>query len=103
MARTLRCPTDPAAISWKMGYPYAVRWLGVAGGVHGLRSFDPHCPMLFLYGERKPIMFHSRAWLERLASRPANRVAGFRTGHWIMVQDPEGFNGAVRDWLEKTG
>ena len=102
MARTLRCPTDQSAISWKMGYPYAVRWLGAAGGVHGLRSFEPQCPMLFLYGERKPLMFHSRAWLERLAARPANRVAGFATGHWIMVQDPRGFNEALLSWLAQT-
>jgi pimeloyl-ACP methyl ester carboxylesterase len=100
MARTLRCPTDQAMISSKMGYPYAVRWLGAAGGVRGLRAVDPHCPMLFLYGERKPIMFHSRAWLERLAARPANRVIAFRTGHWIMVQDQAGFNEAVLGWLD---
>jgi len=100
MARTFRCPTDQAAISWKMGYPYAVRWLGVAGGVRGLRTFEPHCPMLFLYGERKPLMFHSRAWLERLAARPANRVVAFRTGHWIMVQDATGFNHALLSWLD---
>jgi cis-3-alkyl-4-acyloxetan-2-one decarboxylase len=102
MARTLRCPTEQAAIHANMGYPYAVRWLGVAGGVHGLRTFDPQCPMLFLYGERKPLMFHSRAWLERLASRPANRVAAFKTGHWIMVQDPAGFNATVLSWLAET-
>jgi len=102
LARAFRCPTEQASISWKMGYPYAVRWLGVAGGVRGLRAFEPHCPMLFLYGEKKPFMFHSRAWLERLTAQPRNRVVAFKTGHWIMVQDPEGFNAAVRDWLAKT-
>lgn len=99
LARTVGCPTNPASITWKMGYPYAVHWLGIAGGLGGLREYDPRCPMLFLYGERKPFMFHSRAWLERVAARPGNRAVAFDTGHWIMVQDPARFNEAVLAWL----
>ncbi|MGQ0656274.1 MAG: alpha/beta fold hydrolase, partial [Betaproteobacteria bacterium] len=70
MARLLRCPTDRRTIGWQMGYPYAVRWLGAAGGVRGLRVFNPHCPMLFMYGEKKPFMFHSHAWAAELGARP---------------------------------
>jgi pimeloyl-ACP methyl ester carboxylesterase len=99
MARLLRCPTDRRGIGWQMGYPYAVRWLGAAGGVRGLRVFDPHCPMLFMYGEKKPLMFHSRAWAQALAARPGCRSIAFPTGHWIMVSRMREFNEALLAWL----
>ena len=102
MARLLRCPTDPKTIRAQMGYPYALRWLGVAGGFRGVRVFEPRCPMLFIYGEKKPLMFHSRAWAERLAAQKGNRVIAFPTGHWIMVTRREAFNEAVRTWLAET-
>lgn len=99
MARAMRCPTDPRTIGAHMGYPYALRWLGAAGGLPGLKVFKPTCPMLFLYGERKPVMFHSRAWAERLAAQPGCRVMAFPTGHWIMIQRPNDFNDTLLAWL----
>lgn len=99
MARAMRCPTDPSTIGAHMGYPYAMRWLGAAGGLPGLKVFKPHCPMLFLYAERKPVMFHSRPWAERLAAQPGCRVVAFPTGHWIMIQQPAQFNNALLAWL----
>lgn len=102
MARLLRCPTDPKTIGAQMAYPYAVRWLGAAGGFHGLRVFKPEVPMLFVYGEKKPVMFHSRAWAERVAAQKGNRVIAFPTGHWIMVTRREAFNDALRTWLAET-
>ena len=95
MARLIRVPPG-REVRAQMGYPYAMRWFGVAGGFRDLRVFKPNCPMLFLYGERKPVMFHSRAWAERVESR------AFPTGHWIMVQQPGELNAALLDWLERT-
>ena len=102
MARLLRCPTDPKTIGAQMGYPYAVRWLGAAGGFHHLRVFKPEVPMLFVYGEKKPLMFHSRSWAERVAMREGNRMIAFPTGHWIMVTRRQAFNDALRTWLAET-
>ena len=59
-------------------------------------------PMLFLNGERKPFMFHSQAWLDKIAARPHSRVLGFPTGHWVMVGRREAFNEAVKTWLAET-
>jgi pimeloyl-ACP methyl ester carboxylesterase len=101
MARLLRCPTDRSAIGSQMAYPYAVRWFGEAGGFKKLRVFNPEVPMLFMYGEKKPVMFHSRTWAERLAHAP-NRVVAFPTGHWIMVTRRAAFNDALRSWLAET-
>ena len=102
MARALHCPADPQTINASMGYPYAVSWLGVAGGVGGLRLFKPHCPMLYIYGERKPFMFHSQAWIDRLASRPDSRVLGLATGHWVMIGCKRQFNETLLAWLGAT-
>jgi len=102
MARLLGCPTDRDRVGAHMAYPYAVRWFGEAGGFKGLRVFKPEVPMLFLYAQKKPVMFHSRAWLEQLASRERNRVIGFPTGHWIMVTRRDAFNEALRSWLADT-
>jgi len=102
MARAIRCPADSRAIGSRMGYPYAMRWLGAAGGLDGLRAFDPRCPMLYIYGEHKPFMFHSRAWAERLAAQPGSRVMGLATGHWVMVSRRQEFNDALLAWLGET-
>jgi cis-3-alkyl-4-acyloxetan-2-one decarboxylase len=102
MARLLRCPTDPRTIHSRMGYPYALRWFGVAGGLKNLKTFEPRTPMLFIYGERKPFMFHSQAWAERLAARPQSRVIGLPTGHWVMIGREREFNDAVAEWLRDS-
>ncbi|MCD6042838.1 MAG: hypothetical protein K0R40_2441 [Burkholderiales bacterium] len=99
LARVIGCPTDPAAIGSQMGYAYAVRWLGVAGGLPRLRVFEPQVPMLYVFGERKPFMFHSSAWVERVAAGPRNRVVGIASGHWIMVERCAEFNAALLAWL----
>jgi pimeloyl-ACP methyl ester carboxylesterase len=102
MARAIRCPTDARTIGSQMGYPYAMRWLGAAGGLDRLKAFQPHVPMLFVYGERKPFMFHSHAWAERLAARPQSRVMAFASGHWIMIERPREFDDALLAWLGET-
>jgi cis-3-alkyl-4-acyloxetan-2-one decarboxylase len=102
MAAAMRCPAPPQAIGAQMGYPYAVQWFGVMGGFGAVRPFDPAVPMLYLYGQRKPFMFHSQAWLEALAQRPGSRAVGLRTGHWVMLDKPEDFNAELARWLAET-
>jgi cis-3-alkyl-4-acyloxetan-2-one decarboxylase len=99
MARTAEAPADAASISAQMGYPYYVQWAGARRGYRQAKSFKPACPMLFIFGKRKPFMFHSTAWSEEVASRPGSRVLAFDSGHWVMVSKPAEFNQAVADWL----
>ena len=103
MAHRMRCRTEPASIRWTMNYPYAMQWFGLLGGFRGAAPIDPACPLLYLYGERKPFMFHSPQWLERVAARPGSAVQGFRSGHWVMVDQAEAFNQLVRAWLDGAG
>ncbi len=100
MARALRCPTDPAGMHAGMNYPY---WLTWSGGLKRSLTVAPTCPVLYLYGERKPAMFHSPRWLERVRALPGGEVRGFHTGHWIMTRAPQDFHEAVRGWLARTG
>jgi pimeloyl-ACP methyl ester carboxylesterase len=102
MAKALRCPAEPSRIHAGMGYPYDIQWTGSHGSYrHGL-PFDPPCPMLYLYGARKPFHFHSAEWAQALARWPGSRVLPMHTGHWVMCQEPQAFNAAVASWLEAT-
>ena len=96
MAAALRCPGELARVGSRMGYPYYLQW---AGRLRRTSTFVPACPMLFIYGRRKPFMFHSTEWAAEVASRPGNRVLAFDTGHWVMVAAREPFNRAVAEWL----
>lgn len=102
MAAKLRAPAEPQDISAGQGWPYAVQWLGVAGGFGRLRTFAPTVPMLFIHGQRKPMRFHSSNWADRIAARPGSQVLGLPTGHWVMLQRPAEFHMAISHWLRET-
>ncbi len=97
MARAARAPAPPARITAQMGYPYYVQW--ILRGYGSARLYKPACPMLFVYGRRKPFMFHSTGWVDEVAAQPGSRVIAFDCGHWVMTQRPDEFNQAVLQWL----
>jgi len=100
MARWLRAPSAPDTIGARMNYPYAAM---LGGGFRGARPLRFAGPMLFVYGTRKPFLFHAPAWAERLAAAPGSVVHGLPTGHWVMTHRPEAFNRIVEDWLDGSG
>jgi cis-3-alkyl-4-acyloxetan-2-one decarboxylase len=102
MARSIGNRNAPETMAWQMNYPYAMRWLGVAGGFAGLAKVKLHCPTLFIYGKRKPFMFHSAKWLDAVAATPGGKSVGFESGHWMMMHQPALFNQAVREWLDSV-
>lgn len=65
--RSIPCPTDPKTVVSKMNYPYWIQWTRAAGGYPAAEAIQPTCPMLFIYGEHKPAMFHSKEWAEELS------------------------------------
>lgn len=104
MARWLYCPSPQAHMHGGMNYPYAMAWLGTAGGLKAaLPVAQLPMPMLFLYGSRKPFMFQSPRWLADLAARPGCAVVALRCGHWVMTAKPAEFHAAVRGWLDGQG
>jgi cis-3-alkyl-4-acyloxetan-2-one decarboxylase len=109
MARRLRAPASrdhPQRIGAQMNYPYDIAWTGSHGSFKAARPLSPGLPggpMLYLYGRRKPFMFHSPAWVQALQERPACAVEAFDTGHWVMVEAPQRFTQTVATWLERLG
>lgn len=102
MAAWLRVPVPADQVRARMGHPYWITWTGAAGSYRAARPFaadEPGVPMLFVYGRRKPFLFHSRAWAQALAARPGCRVVEMPTGHWVMVDDPAGWQRVLQDWL----
>jgi pimeloyl-ACP methyl ester carboxylesterase len=93
MAGWLRAPGSLASIGGHMNYPYHVQW------TQGYRSrpFQPSAPMLFVFGQRKPFMFHSDSWARALATRPKCAVESLHCGHWVS-RAPE-FNSLALTWL----
>jgi pimeloyl-ACP methyl ester carboxylesterase len=102
MARAMRCRSDPAFIGAQMNYPYHVAWFRSHGSFRGAVRVEPFSPMLYIYGQRKPFMFHSRRWLDKIAAMPGCAAHGLDTGHWVMSQKPAEFNQLVSDWLAHT-
>ncbi len=99
VAKGLQCKAEPKHIHARMNYPYAIRWLRVLGTFDGLQQVNPPCPFFYAYGRKKPFMFHSSTWLEKMSVRPHNMVREFNSGHWVMVDKADEFNNAVSSWL----
>lgn len=102
MARCLGCPSPQASMHSRMGYPYFMHWFGGRRSYRRnghVQPFLPSCPMLFIYGRDKPLMFHANTWTEKLLRSPGNEVVEFDTGHWVMSAQPERFNQVVGNWL----
>ncbi len=99
MVRALRCPADPQFVDSRMNYPYYIEWTGAHGSYRSVVRFEPSVPMLFVYGRRKPFLFHTQAWAEALAARPGSQVHALETGHWVMTEAPRQFNQLVQTWL----
>jgi len=97
MARAIRCPSDPRFIDSRMDYPYYNTWF--KSQAHDMVRFEPSWPVLFIYGSRKPFMFHSPSWAKALPLRQGSETQAFDTGHWVMSQQPERFNQVVAAWL----
>jgi pimeloyl-ACP methyl ester carboxylesterase len=103
MARRSQRPGDLQFVSSRMNYPYYLEYFGGAESLpKQMHAFKPACPMLFVYGRRKPMRFHTQAWLDELKARAGNRVEEFDTGHWVMLAQPERFNQVAGEWLSAT-
>ena len=101
MARILHAPGDPRFIDSRMDFPYYILWMKAYGSYRRMVRFEPAVPMLFVFGKRKPFLFHTPGWADALAARPGSEVHGLDTNHWVMAQRPQEFNEIVGAWLSK--
>lgn len=95
IARWAAAPGDAATVGAHMNYPYHVQW--TKG--YGSQPFVPQCPVLFVYGSRKPFMFHSAEWLAAVRATPRGQVLALKTGHWVMHEASAAFNDVALHWL----
>jgi pimeloyl-ACP methyl ester carboxylesterase len=102
VAKGLQCKAESQHIHSRMNYPYAIRWLRTLGTFDGLKQVNPECPFFYAYGRKKPFMFQSPVWQEKMAALPNNIVREFNSGHWVMVDKADEFNAAVSEWLTAT-
>lgn len=79
--------------------PHVIAWLRASNPVPGALPFKLRWPMLYIYGKRKPFPFHTRSFEAAVQSKPDSKVIAFRSGHWVMREQPEAFNNAVMGWL----
>ncbi len=99
MARAIKAPAPSNQVHAGMNYPYDILWTGSHGSYRDAHVVELACPLLFIYGTRKPFMFHSPAWAAGLAREPGCDVVAVDAGHWVMKDDPAAVNEAVVRWL----
>lgn len=83
----------------RLQLPHVINWLRASHPTAGALPFKLRWPMLYIYGKRKPFPFHTRSFEAAVQSKPDSRVVAFRSGHWVMREQPEAFNSAVFGWL----
>ncbi|MEJ2384945.1 MAG: alpha/beta hydrolase [Xanthomonadales bacterium] len=92
-----------ARIRSRFGYLYFYFWrnLLLPWKRAGLLSrYRPSGPVLYLWGARKPLMFHSPRWLEIVAASGgrAEGIAG--AGHWLMESHADAVNERLRAFFD---
>jgi cis-3-alkyl-4-acyloxetan-2-one decarboxylase len=97
MAKALKAPASSETFGAQQNYPYVMQW---RGGFRDAVNLEPQCPFLYLYGERKPFMFHSARWLTTVTATPNGKVIALSTGHWVMKEQRDEFNSSVLSWLQ---
>ncbi|MEO8401602.1 MAG: alpha/beta hydrolase [Gammaproteobacteria bacterium] len=97
LVRLLPCKSDLQYISACMNYPYYLRAFTDSLNKAPLPIIS--CPMLFIYGTKKPFLFHSKPWVDHLSKQKGNQVIALDTSHWVMIDEPEKFNQSVEAWL----
>lgn len=103
VGRIVRVPSrQQAAIRSHYNYLYYYYWRNTLlprrrRGL--LLRYRPRCPVMYLYGENKPVMFHSPRWLE-IVEESGGYVEGVAgAGHWLMETHAEQVNERLQDWF----
>ena len=93
-----RLPRPFKAIKVRMCYPYLQIWLDIFMGRNVHPRF-PDVPVLYLFGTRKNVLFHSPSFLRRLDDTAGCRWRSFDCGHWLMHYEADGVADEVLHFL----
>lgn len=102
VARGVKVPARQLAdVRARSNYLYYYFWRGMllpSARANLLNRYRPKCPVLFLYGDRKPVMFHSARWLTMVEQTGGKTICVNGAGHWFMESHPEIVNDAIAQW-----
>ena len=102
---------DIESITARMGYPYYHVYFGKVGispkegYPYNLSTDNPNFrPTYFAYGRAKGVMFHDFSSLEQLRDLESKgcKVEVFKSDHWIQVEQAQGLNWSLHEWLDET-
>ena len=103
VAKVIRVPSRQRAnLRSRYNYPYYYLWRNTLLpwlNRRLLSRYRPQCPVLFLWGERKPMMFHSKKWLKIVADSGGRAEGIPGAGHWFMETHPDLVNERLRNWF----
>jgi len=88
----------PSEVTVDKFYPYYYLWKGILSKTL-IEPAYPRCPVLFMYGTKKNVMFHDDSFITQLKKSDTNRVVSLDAGHWFMVEKPEATVQNIREFL----
>ena len=83
-----------------ISYPYYYYWRAWLRGKLPVLTGPLTHPTLFVYGEEKPIQFHSASFLDSVSATPGGHVEAFRAGHWFVLTHADQLNTVLLAWLQ---
>lgn len=103
VARVVRVPARQRQTARsRYNYLYFYLWRALLLPWHRnklLRRYTPRCPVLYFYGKRKPVMFHSDRWLKTVKESGGDYFGVEGAGHWLMESHPDTVNEKLRGWF----
>jgi cis-3-alkyl-4-acyloxetan-2-one decarboxylase len=103
VGRAIRVPKrQRAKLRSRCNYPYFYLWRNLLLPWHRgklLGGYRPRRPLLFLWGARKPVMFHSAKWLRIVAEAGGRAEAVEGAGHWLMETHAALVNEQLAAWF----
>lgn len=81
-------------------YIYYNFWKMMITNRNVLKPVNPTCPVLFMYGRKKRILFHSTAFVDYLTDKGyPNKILGFDAGHWFQLVYPKEVSDEIRAFI----
>jgi len=94
---------DLKNMKWQMNYLYPSYWLQFFKGDLRKEFYIPKVPLLYLFGEQKYFMLHTKKWLRKIEKGKQSSVIGLKKcGHWLMLDKPDEVNFMINDWLKTS-
>jgi len=102
-ARMLKVPERQASsLHSRCNYPYFYFWRSTLlpwARSRLLGRYEPKCPVLFIYGGNKPLMFHTDQWMRTVEGTGGRNACIDDASHWFMESHPEETNAMLEQWL----